>query len=215
MKNPLGLIRNTGVHGAWKSVYTSYAFTSELNTIVLHSNVITDLSPQSDFEIENQFKLGVSPFDASDPNLTCSKLSTAPRGKISHTGDRSARIGPGTVLRVEGEFAIGDSYINSHSRIICGEEITIGDGVAIAWNCDILDDDRHNVISDGTRHDKTAPITIEDDVWVGHGVSINKGVTIGKGSIVANGSVVVNDVPANTLVAGVPATIKEENVSWE
>lgn len=45
----------------------------------------------------------------------------------------------------------------------------------------------------------SAPITIEDDVWISFGVSILKGVTIGRGSTVAAGSVVVSDVPANSI----------------
>jgi acetyltransferase-like isoleucine patch superfamily enzyme len=110
---------------------------------------------------------------------------------------------------------MGDSYINAHSRILCGDQITIGDGVGIAWNCEILDDDRHQLITDDTTHDQTGPITIEDDVWIGHDVSINKGVTVGEGSVIANDSVVIDDVPAHTLVAGSPATVKKKNVRWK
>ena len=51
----------------------------------------------------------------------------------------------------------------------------------------------------------TRPVTIEDDVWIGHGATVLKGVRIGRGSIVAAGAVVVDDVPAGTIVGGVPA----------
>jgi len=109
---------------------------------------------------------------------------------------------------------MGDSYVNSHARILCGDEITVGDGVAVAWNVELLDDDRHSLSVDGTRSERTAPIVIEDDVWVGHSVSIHKGVTVHEGSVVASDSVVTSDVPPNTLVAGTPAEVVREDVSW-
>jgi acetyltransferase-like isoleucine patch superfamily enzyme len=115
---------------------------------------------------------------------------------------------------VEGDFSIGDSYINSDARILCGDEITIGDDVSIAWNLELLDDDRHELSVKGAKTAQTAPITIEDNVWIGHSVSIHKGVTIHEGSVVASDSVVTSNVPPNTLVARTPAKIVREDVSW-
>ena len=51
------------------------------------------------------------------------------------------------------------------------------------------------------------PVVIEDDVWVGAGAKILGGVTLGKGTVVGAGAVVTRSVPANTIVAGVPAKI--------
>jgi len=53
-------------------------------------------------------------------------------------------------------------------------------------------------------------IVIEDDVWIGAGAVITDGVYIGKGAVVAAGAVVAQDVPAHTLVAGVPARVVRE-----
>lgn len=44
---------------------------------------------------------------------------------------------------------------------------------------------------------------------------ILKGVYIGSGAVVAAGSIVTKNVPANTLVAGVPAKVINENIKWE
>jgi acetyltransferase-like isoleucine patch superfamily enzyme len=109
---------------------------------------------------------------------------------------------------------MGDSYINSHARILCGDEVTIGDDVSIAWNVQIVDDDRHKLIISGNPTQKTDPIRINDDVWIGYNVSINKGVTIHTGSVVASNSVVTADVPPNTLVAGTPAKVVRKDVDW-
>jgi maltose O-acetyltransferase len=51
------------------------------------------------------------------------------------------------------------------------------------------------------------PVTIGDDVWIGGNAVILPGVTIGNNCVVAAGAVVTKDVPANSLVAGVPARI--------
>lgn len=52
-----------------------------------------------------------------------------------------------------------------------------------------------------------APIKIGNDVWIGAHATILSGVTIGDGAIIAAGAVVTKDVPANTVVGGVPARI--------
>jgi len=54
---------------------------------------------------------------------------------------------------------------------------------------------------------KPAPIKVRDGAWIGACATILPGVTIGKGAVVAAGALVNRDVPANVLVAGVPARI--------
>lgn len=49
------------------------------------------------------------------------------------------------------------------------------------------------------------PIIIEENVWIGEMVCILGGVHIGKAAVIAAGAVVTKDVPAYTLVGGVPA----------
>ena len=54
------------------------------------------------------------------------------------------------------------------------------------------------------------PILIKQNAWIGAGATILPGVTIGENSIVAAGALVSKDVPANTIVGGVPAKILKE-----
>ena len=75
----------------------------------------------------------------------------------------------------------------------------------------IRDDDEHEMEG----RVRTAPIDIADNVWVGGRAIILKGVAIGDGAIVASGAVVTKNVPPRTLVAGVPARVIRENVSWK
>jgi maltose O-acetyltransferase len=51
----------------------------------------------------------------------------------------------------------------------------------------------------------SAPVVIEDDVWIGFNSTILKGVTIGRGAVVGATSLVTRDVSAYTIVVGNPA----------
>ncbi|OOR89456.1 acetyltransferase [Moraxella caviae] len=55
-----------------------------------------------------------------------------------------------------------------------------------------------------------APVRICKNAWIGANATIVGGVTIGENSVVAAGAVVTKDVPANTVVAGVPARVVKE-----
>jgi acetyltransferase-like isoleucine patch superfamily enzyme len=55
-----------------------------------------------------------------------------------------------------------------------------------------------------------APITIEEDCWIGSHAVVLKGVRIGQGAIVAAGAVVNQDVESCSIVAGVPAKVVGE-----
>ena len=90
---------------------------------------------------------------------------------------------------------------------------TIGDRVSIATNVTLVCDSNPNN-SRLAEHPyikqhllKTAPVIIEDDVWLGTNAIVLPGVRIGQASIVAAGAVVVRDVAPNTIVAGVPARV--------
>lgn len=87
--------------------------------------------------------------------------------------------------------------------------ITIGDGSLIGHQV-VLATINHD-LSPSRRGDMTfAPIVIGKNVWVGAHATILQGVTIGDGAVIAAGAVVTKDVPANTVVGGVPAKIIKE-----
>ena len=120
-----------------------------------------------------------------------------------HCGSKIS-VGKNTTLK------LGSGYINNNCEIRCSNSIIIGNEVAIADNVVIRDNDSHEI--DGSP--LTAPVIIGNHVWIGTRAIILKGVTIGDGAIIAAGAIVTKDVPPNTLVAGIPATVKKENVKW-
>jgi acetyltransferase-like isoleucine patch superfamily enzyme len=99
-----------------------------------------------------------------------------------------------------------DVFINSGCRFQDTGGITIGDGSLIGHGSTLTTLDHG--IDPARRPDMIpSPVTIGRKAWLGAGVTIVPGVTIGDGAIVGAGSVVTKDVPANTIVGGVPAKL--------
>ena len=110
-----------------------------------------------------------------------------------------------------GRIEIGDyGVINPGVRVSSADSITIGNSCLLAMNCYLSDADWHDLNHRIYAPGNTAPIVLEDNVWIGDSALVTKGVTIGKNSIVGAYSVVTKDVPANCIVAGNPARIVKE-----
>jgi maltose O-acetyltransferase len=105
-----------------------------------------------------------------------------------------------------GKLVVGTNSRINGVHIDAAESVVIGKNVRIAPYTIILDSDFHDV-RDHFSSGKSAPIIIEDNVWIATRSTILKGVTIGRNSVVAAGSVVTRDVPANSIVGGVPAKV--------
>ena len=101
--------------------------------------------------------------------------------------------------------------IGNRTELHVGDQISIGDGTLISWDCCIMDRDYHKLDSNVER---TSPVTIGKHCWIGCNSIVLKGVTIGDGAVVAAGSVVTKDVPPGALVGGNPAKIIKEKVTW-
>lgn len=96
------------------------------------------------------------------------------------------------------------------------QSVVIGDNCAISWNCTIIDNDMHEIVElEPVDKPSVAGVTIGSNVWIGANSMILKGVNIGDGAVVAAGSIVTKDVPARTLVKGVPAKPVREIQGWQ
>ncbi|MER9423594.1 antibiotic acetyltransferase [Mesorhizobium sp. M0317] len=133
---------------------------------------------------------------------------------------RYASIGERVVLR---EVNVGDfSYFERHAEAIY---TTIGKFCSIAANSRI--NALEHPIERITQHKlsyrpneyfrwlgvdaafrarrQAKAVSIGNDVWIGHGAVVMPGISIGNGAIVGANAVVTRNVPAYTIVAGVPA----------
>lgn len=93
--------------------------------------------------------------------------------------------------------------------IVAEREVLIGDHVLIGANTVITDTDFHPLSPESRRSNinagESAPIHIENDVFIGTQAIILKGVTIGTGAVIGARSVVTKDVAPRSIVAGNPA----------
>ena len=110
----------------------------------------------------------------------------------------------------EGLVMGNNSNIGPYNYIGCSGKITIGNNVMLAPRVSIYAE--NHVFENPNITIKAQGVTkmnvvIEDDCWIAANAIILAGVTIGKGSVVAAGSVVNEDVPAFSVVAGVPARV--------
>ncbi|MBL8131242.1 MAG: acetyltransferase [Anaerolineae bacterium] len=108
-------------------------------------------------------------------------------------------------------LTIGEYVGITGGAVVCAQRVSIGSHVMIGANSIICDTDFHPLDA-AVRRERpldaaTAPVIIEDDVFIGMGCLILKGVTIGRGSVIGAGSVVTRDVPAGVIAAGSPARV--------
>ena len=141
-----------------------------------------------------------------------SEFKMADKAEIAVDGHFYILTGCHVAINEGATLNLGSGYINNNATIDCFDSIIIGHGVAISSGVTLRDSDNH-AINGNTRI--SAPIVIEDHVWIGLNATILKGVTIGKGAVVAAGAVVTADVPENTLVGGVPAKVIKQDIAWE
>lgn len=93
-------------------------------------------------------------------------------------------------------------YFDTNGLILLGNNVCVGHGVTfITTNHEI------GTLPRRAGKLKVLPVIIEDSVWIGANVTLLPGVTVRRGAVVAAGAVVTKDVPANSLVAGVPAKV--------
>ena len=137
-------------------------------------------------------------------------LQIGRRGRIEL--GRWSWLGHGTKLRChEGVISIGaktvlgqECTISAYQRVEIGRECVIADRVMlIDFDHGATEVERPVRLQGIYKRD----VRVGHNVWIGYGACILRGVTVGDNAIVGTNAVVTRDVPANAVVAGVPARV--------
>jgi acetyltransferase-like isoleucine patch superfamily enzyme len=148
-----------------------------------------------------------------------------PTPALLHMGKDAIVKIDGTVQLMRGSRVI----VHDEATVTFGDRVIINDGAmltsycsisfgvesGLSWNASVLDSDLHPFLIDGRWTTPNRPVVIEDHAIVGAHAVVLKGVTLGAGAVVAAGAVVTKDVPAGAIVAGNPAKVIREDVTWE
>ncbi|MDG3064867.1 acyltransferase [Thauera mechernichensis] len=113
---------------------------------------------------------------------------------------------PGASITIGSDSGLSGVVICAANSVKIGKECLFGADVLVA------DNDFHPIESAGRRfakHDsiESAPVVIEDNVFIGTRSIVLKGVTIGSNSVIGAGSIVVSDIPPGVIAVGVPARV--------
>lgn len=131
---------------------------------------------------------------------------------ITSDGDYNPTAGSVThlVAGPKGELIIGNNVGMSNVNITAVSSVKIEDNVILGAGVKIWDTDFHSIIFENrmvsdSEYTKTAPIWIQEGVFVGAETIILKGVTIGEKAVIGAGSVVSKSISPNEIWCGNPA----------
>lgn len=176
---------------------------------------------------EKQKMLTGELYDAMDTELVADRQRT--RALLKQLNATLDVDGPDRAALLKALFG-ADTDVAIQPPFYCdyGDNIKLGRGVFVNFNCVILDVARvtigdrvlmgPNVQIYAATHPLQAsvrrqgleagkPVNIGDDVWIGGGAIICPGVTIGARSVIGAGSVVTRDIPADVFAAGNPSRV--------
>lgn len=123
------------------------------------------------------------------------------------TIDETVAIFPPIYINYGKHLSIGKNvFINFNCTFLTLGSIVIDDNVLIGPGVKIMSEG-HPLPAAERQSLVPGKIHIKQNAWIGAGATILPGVSIGENAVVAAGAVVTRDVPANTVVAGIPAKI--------
>lgn len=147
------------------------------------------------------YQLNQTPFDQQDERQRIARELVNAKGEVWLEApfhcDYGYRITVG-----ERFYANHGCVILDSGGVVAGKDCMLGPNVVLTSVTHTLDRTER---ATGVEYGK--PIVLGDDVWVGANATILPGVTIGDGAVIGAGAVVTKDIPANSVVAGVPARI--------
>ena len=177
--------------------------------IVPHRNVIIKMGKNAKIEGSGILFIG-EPLGKGSKNQT--RLMLEDNATLTLTGNCVVLESSFIYVCKNSKLVLGNSFINEHCQITCGETLSIGDKCAIGRDTVIRSFDGHRL--DLPEYQIAKSLRIGNHVWIGQGATITKGVTVEDDSVVASGALVTKDVLSHTAVGGNPAKVIKENINW-
>lgn len=181
------------------------------NYFLIHKYTILDIHKTAKIDVLGKFQLGYK-------KVKGSKLET----RLLLEKNANLVLNGGTILYgadievfSNAKLEMGKGIIfNMCATIICGDKITIGEGVCFGRNVTVRDNSGDHYMSRRTFKSKRA-VTIGAHSWVTEQAMIMPGAKIGVGVIVGARSMVSGKLPNFTLVTGSPAEVADEDIFWK
>ena len=158
--------------------------------------------------------LGAGAIDLSDHVHICRNVRINARGtnNVVKIGARTSLQHGADIRALDcSRIEIGEgSFIGPYVCLAGPGDILIGKDCSIASHSGIFANNHKFADPTRTIHEQGLSrkgIVIEDNCWIGHGVTILDGVTIGEGSVIGAGAVVSKDIPSGSVAVGVPAKV--------
>lgn len=178
---------------------------------------IVDLRGQ--IKAECALKRGLITIGFTDVNVFDKKYERAMwqnSGVISVKG--AVRLGQGFRLVNTGKLDFNGYFrATANSTVICYKHVSFGDGVLVAWNSLIMDDDGHKIYSAENNALLNAPseITVGDNVWICSRTLILKGSRIANGCVLSACSTLSGAVTEENCLIGDRGKILKRDIRWE
>jgi acetyltransferase-like isoleucine patch superfamily enzyme len=138
------------------------------------------------------------------------EIEISKRGKVRF--GRFVWVGDGTKIRChEGVVAIGPKTVMGQECTISAyKEVRIGEQCVIADRSMFIDFDHGMVEVERPIRVQgiyMKPVIVGSNVWIGYGAAVLRGVSVGDNAVLGTYAVVTKDIPANAVVAGIPAKV--------
>jgi len=118
------------------------------------------------------------------------------------------------------KLTVGENtFVGHHSHLACTENnssLSVGSDCMLSSYVQIRTGDSHSILDlNGIRINHASDVVISNHCWIGEGAKILKGTFLDSDLIVATGAVVKGTYPSNVIVAGNPAKVIKNNVTWD
>lgn len=148
-----------------------------------------------------KLKFGSSVCVNGVPSFSFHMAIYAKSGKICVGKNFSMNQGAYIAAIDGGTVTIGKNVsLNRNCICVSHDTIRIGDNCAIGPNTVIYDHDHRFGINGIEVGYKKSPVIIENNCWLGAGVTILRGTYIGEGSVIGAGCIVTGEIPPHSIV---------------